>query len=57
MKIISKETTRTINGCTLYRCIWCGYTSDNYWKTYINALACVTRRFGKPIYGMVSSWV
>ena len=43
MKIISKETARTINGGALYRCIWCGYTSNSYWRTYANALACVTR--------------
>ena len=57
MKIISKETARTINGGALYRCIWCGYTSNSYWRTYANALACVTRRFGGSVWRVVSSIV
>ena len=55
MNELKTEETRNINGGATYQCKHCGYQSTNYWKTYANALSCVTRKYGYSVYKIVSS--
>ena len=54
---MNEHETRKANGGATYQCRHCGYTSGSYWKTYANALKCVTKKYGYQVYRIVSSIV
>ena len=51
---ISCDTARKVNGGATYVCKHCGYKSTNYWKVYANALACVSRKYGRTVLSISS---
>lgn len=53
-KMSTAEKIRTKGG-TVWRCRHCGYSSTSYAKTYANALKCVTKKYGKNVYNVVSA--
>ena len=57
LKPMNEHETRKANGGAAYQCRHCGYTSGSYWKTYANALKCVTKKYGYQVYRIVSSIV
>ena len=54
LNTLNKSESRTVNGGIAFRCKICGFTSSNYFKTYANALSCVTRKYGRKVYNIAS---